>query len=383
MSSPEPPGLPITLRDIARTLRVSHVTVSLALRNNPQIPPARCAQIQQAALRMGYRPNAAAAALALHKQRHATPRVQAALAWLNHWPQPRKLRRYLEFDRYWRGAYAAAEKYGYRLEEFVCGRRLSLPRLETVLFARGIRGILLPPHPVGVQWTGFSWDHFSAMRFGRSIPAPRLHVVSSDQVANAMLAFREMRQRGYTRIGLVTGRAAERGALHKAGFMMAQEWVAPALRLPLLTIDDRDLSAGQRHLHRWLRDTRPDAILSDMAEARAMLEEIGCRVPDDVGLAALSIVDGCAAAGIDQHPDEIGWVAVLLVLSLMNDGVQGVPAIFRQILVEGSWVDGDTLPRRQDSSAMIDEKEASGETSRAPRRATKTSSSHMRRGSKT
>jgi LacI family transcriptional regulator len=361
---------PVTLRDVARTLGVSHVTVSLALRNSPQIPAARCEQIQGAAQRMGYRPNAAAAALALHRHRHSTPPVKAALAWLNRWPQPKKLRRYIEFDRYWHGAYAAAEKFGYRLEEFVCDNRLPLPRLENVLFARGIRGVLLPPHPVGAHWEGFRWDRFSAVRFGRSVPAPRLHVVTSDQVANTMLAFREMRERGYARVGLVTGHAAERGALYKAGFMMAQEWVEPALRLPLLTIDDRDFAASRGHLCRWLRDARPDAILSDMTETPALLAGAGCRVPDDVGLAALSILDGGAAAGIDQHPDEIGWVAVSLVLSLIHDSVRGVPAIFRQILIEGSWVDGASLPRRGQAAAAM---EAS---SRAPRRAKVRASPH-------
>ena len=63
-----------------------------------------------------------------------------------------------------------------------------------------------------------------------------------------MLAFREIRDRGYERIGFVTGQASERGALHKAGFMMAQEWVDPALRLPPLTLDEADPSDGRRRL---------------------------------------------------------------------------------------------------------------------------------------
>ena len=90
----------------------------------------------------------------------------------------------------------------------------------------------------------------------------------------------------------------------------------------------------------------PEAILTDVAQTRTMLMKIGCRVPDDVALAALSILDGDATAGINQHPEEVGRVAVLQLLSLMNDGVQGVPGIFRQILIEGSWVDGASLPRR-------------------------------------
>ena len=76
------------------------------------------------------------------------------------------------------------------------------------------------------------------------------------------------------------------------------------------------------------------------------MEEAGCRVPDDVGLATVSILDGNADAGIDQHPEEIGRVAVLLIISLINDHALGVPPIFRQAPVEGSWVDGSTLPER-------------------------------------
>jgi len=37
-------------------------------------------------------------------------------------------------------------------------------------------------------------------------------------------------------------------------------------------------------------------------------------------------------------------VAILTVISLINDFAEGIPMIFRQILVEGSWVDGPSLP---------------------------------------
>jgi LacI family transcriptional regulator len=338
---------PVTLRDVAKKAGVSHVTVSLALRNNPQIPTARRAELQELARRMGYRPNAAAFTLALHKRAASAVPVSAALAWLNRWPKAKELRGYAEFDRYWRGAYEAADKFGYRLEEFICGKHLSPARLEKILHARGILGILLPPHPAGVAWDDFRWERFSAMRFGRSVASPRLHVVTSDQVANTMLAFREMRARGYGRIGFVTGHAAERGALYKAGFHMAQEWVSTEARLPSLTLDDTDAAASRKRLSQWLREARPDAILSDVAALGTMLPRIGCRVPEDVGLAALSILDGGASAGINQNPEEIGRVAVLLILSLMNDHALGVPSVFRQILIEGSWVDGNTLPIRR------------------------------------
>jgi LacI family transcriptional regulator len=336
----------VTLRTIAQAIGVSHVTVSLALRNNPKIPEARRQQIQALAQQMGYRPNAMAAALAYHKRTTAGTPIKAGLAWLNQWPDPRKLRSYREFDRYWQGAYAAAEKFGYRLEEFTCGKQMALPRIEKILLTRSIHGILLPPHPIDADWSALHWERFSAMRFGRSVQSPRLHIVTSDQVANTILAFRQVRQKGYQRVGFVTGHASKSGALFKAGFLMAQTEVARAAQLPVHVLDEVNLSAKRKRLAQWLGRARPDAIITDMPETRELLEETGCRVPDDVGLAVVSILDGNADAGIDQHPEEIGRVAVLLVISLINDHALGIPPIFRQALVEGSWVDGSTLPER-------------------------------------
>jgi LacI family transcriptional regulator len=287
-----------------------------------------------------------AAALAHHKRSTTATPIKAGLAWLNQWPCPHKLRAYNEFDRYWRGAYAAAEKFGYRLEEFTCGDQMSLFRVEKILLARGIQGILIPPHSTPADWSGLRWERFSAMRFGRSVQSPRLHIVTSDQVANTILAFRKIRQKGYDRIGFVTGHASTRGALFQAGFLMAQTEVARALQLPVCVLDEFKAPVRRQQLSRWLGRTRPDAIITDLPETRDLLAETGCRVPDDVGLAAVSILDGNADAGIDQHPEEIGRVAVLLIISLINDHALGVPPIFRQALVEGSWVDGSTLPGR-------------------------------------
>lgn len=79
---------------------------------------------------------------------------------------------------------------------------------------------------------------------------------------------------------------------------------------------------------------------------RDLLKRAGRRVPEDVGLAAESVLDGNADAGIFQHPEEIGRVAVVVAMSLINDNARGVPGIFRQVLVSGEWRDGGTLPAR-------------------------------------
>ncbi len=47
----------ITIKDIAKSLGVSHVTVSKALRNQPPISEKTCLRVKQAAEQMGYKPN--------------------------------------------------------------------------------------------------------------------------------------------------------------------------------------------------------------------------------------------------------------------------------------------------------------------------------------
>ncbi|MGC3990301.1 MAG: LacI family DNA-binding transcriptional regulator [Chthoniobacteraceae bacterium] len=192
---------PITLYDIAEKVGVSYVTVSLALRNHPRISKARCEEVQRVAQEMGYRPNAMAAALASRKWDMARKDTGAVIAWLNLWPEPKRLRNHQEFNGYWQGAERAANKFGYRLEEFVVNTEMPLQRVEKVLWNRSINGILIPPHPRLPEWGNFNWDRFSVVRFGNSITAPLVHSVTSDQAANAILAFHKMREKGYQRIG--------------------------------------------------------------------------------------------------------------------------------------------------------------------------------------
>lgn len=337
----------VTLRDIGLALGVSHVTVSLALRDSPLLPLERRLQVQRMASEMGYRPNAMAAALA-HLRRGTEPRpVVAALGWLNFWTNPAELRGHAEFDAYWRGANAAAEKLGYHLEEFVCdGKSLTFARLEEILISRGIGGLLLPPQRTTLPLEQFDWSNFSAMRFGRSREKPQLHIVTSDQVANARRAFNAVRNLGYKRVGFLDCGGYLGGVLFTAGFMFAQKFVPSSQRVPLFDSDaknERDLWADVK---RWIKASKPDAILTDVARAAEMLSKLGYRVPEDFGLAAMSMLDGHCDAGIDQHPEEIGQVAVRQLISLMHMGDRGEPRTYREILVEGSWVDGSMMPRR-------------------------------------
>jgi LacI family transcriptional regulator len=337
------PKARVTLRDVARRLKVSHTTISRALRNDPQISSAMRQRVREAADEMGHRPDPLLSALAQYRHGKLTKTISAELAWINAWPNPAQLRQFKEFNNYWGGAFEEAERCGFRLEEFIINEQMSLQRLQKILQTRNIRGILIPPHGnVRTAWADFNWEDFCIVRFGHSVSAPRAHVVSSDQLTDGMLAFENIWKQGYRRIGLVT--SGKMRTRFGAGYLFSQMKWSPDAQLPTLTVAQERGKTDERSLKVWLKKNRPDAILTDVCEVRAMLENIGCLVPQDIGLAALSVLDGNADAGIDQNSREIGKAAVQMLISLINHNERGIPEVCRELLIEGSWVNGSTLP---------------------------------------
>ena len=346
----------VSLHDVARHLGVSHTTVSLALHNSQSISEATRQRVRRAAKDMGYRPDPMLSALAHYRRSKLPPSAGTVLAWLNVWPEPKKLRSFPDFELFWQGAAEQAQRLGYRLEEFALCEIGALKRLEQILLARGIDGILLPPIPlIPWEWGDFGWDHFCVVRLSRTVFEPRVHLVTTDQVANTILSFREMQARGYERIGFFM---TEHGPMphrrHFAyGYLGAQIDLPPKQRLRIFDCPGLDAPGpfcprpdAQRLFERWLQRERPDAIVGDW-DIRPMVERAGYRIPEDIGWAGTSVSAGETHAGIYQNPREVGRVSVNLVTNLIRDNDRGIPAIFRQVLIEGRWVDGTTLPRRK------------------------------------
>lgn len=339
----------VSLRDIANEIGVSHVTVSLALRGDPRISLARRQEVAATAERLGYRPDPMLASLSAYRQAKKPVEIRSTVAWLNQWPEARQLRRFQEFDAYWRGARDYAALLGYRLEEFVIGKDLTPARLQQILLARNVRGVLIPPHSHGLNLPDFDWSQFSIVRLGISVLHPRVHIVTSDQKNCAAMAFERMWEKGYRRIAYVTARRFDlnTGGNFRAGYLSAQDEHVPLRQhLAPLVLSEESTPTDIRTLRKWLRTARPDAILSALGNLPEILSGAGCRVPDNVGVAALSLLDGHFDAGVDQNSLEVGRVALATLAALIHQNERGVPQYCRRILVEGRWVDGSSLPVR-------------------------------------
>ena len=74
--APSSPQARVSLRDVARAVGVSHVTISLALRGDPRIPLSRRVEIQATADRLCYRPDPMLASLAAYRGILIPPHAQ-------------------------------------------------------------------------------------------------------------------------------------------------------------------------------------------------------------------------------------------------------------------------------------------------------------------
>lgn len=341
----------VSMRDIARATGVSVSTVSLAIKNSSRISEKVRQKIQDKIRELGYRPDPILKALCHYRRSKSTVSYNAELAWINCWPNPNDLRSYKEFELCWQGAYDEAKACGFRLEEFRLQECGSFGRLDKILRARNIDGILIPPHGAlwPSSWPELQWNDFCVVRLGHSVTQPRTHRVTSDQLEDGMIAFENIWNKGYRRIAYVTTReTTTRGTRFSAGFLMGQLKTGAKSRLyPLLMSDKKDPKEDQKQLTAWLQKTKPDAIFTDCPSLRRLLTTCGYRVPDDFGLAATSILDCDASAGIDQNSMEIGKAAVQLLISLINHNERGVPTTCRELLIEGRWVDGPSLPEKR------------------------------------
>jgi LacI family transcriptional regulator len=347
MPDPRSASARISLRDIAAEIGVSHVTVSLALRGDARISATRRAEISAAAERLGYRPDPMLSSLSAYRQAKKPVAIRSTIAWLNQWPDPKELRRFHEFDAYWRGAHDYAARLGYRLDEFVLNKDMTPARLQQILLARNVRGILLPPHRNGLDLPGFDWAQFSVVRLGISVEHPRAHIVTSDQKNCAAMAFERIWEKGYRRIAYVTAHGFDRntGGNFRAGYLSAQDIHVPLRKhLAPLVLSEEATAGDVRTLRRWLKTTRADAILSPLGKLSNLLSSVGCRVPEDIGVAALSRLDGNFDASVDQNSTEVGRVALATLAGLIQQNERGIPQYCRRVLVEGRWNDGSSLP---------------------------------------
>ena len=332
--TPETQPQSITIRDIAARVGVAMSTVSRALRGEPCISQARRAAVQVAARELGYRPNPLVSALMaqVRPRRHA--RRSVAVALLNCFP--RGARSFSEdYDRSIR---ARADAFGYRIESLRLEDVVPPGRLDRVLDARGIRGLIVLPVPANVALEGLSYERLAAATVDPSLKRPHLHRASADYFQGMITALKQLSALGHKRIGFVTGtdEVARIGDLWLAAYLLWQSSVPPERRLAVHMPQQANISAFRA----WLRHERPDAIVSNLRHPFDWLPTDGANSVRTIAYAHLNVGSDWPTSGIDQHHEQVAWAAFDLVVSQLNRNEYGLPATPQTVLIEGTWVDG-------------------------------------------
>ena len=304
----------VTQRDFARLAKVSHATVSLALRHLPSIPPATRDRIAALARRRRYQPDPMLAALKACRVSRAPARFQGTLVWLTSFVTPGGWQSLVQAEDYLLGAQAQAQRLGYRLEEFwIADPKVTARRATQVLQSRGVRGLIVAPLPVAHGNLALGWDKFSAVAPGYSPTQPQLHVVMNHQFRNMRHRVQQLHRLGSRRIGLAVLATTDERVDHNylGGFRIAQKELPPAsARLaPWLAVTFAE--AGFRT---WVRRARPDAVITSTSWAHqviAWLTADGHQVSRDIGVAVASIPFGDRAiSGMDENVRAVGAMAV-------------------------------------------------------------------------
>ena len=355
----------VTQQDVAKKANVHVTTVSLALRNHPSLPVTTRERLRTLADKMGYRPDPALSALINYRTKSRAHIQTPTIAYITNWNTRWGWKHDRPHAEFYAGAVARAHELGYQLEHFWMGEPdLTHKRMSNMLGARGIRGVIIASHRYEIDTPlHFAWANFSAVKIDFFPHEPTLHNVTNDQRAIIQLAMRHVTAAGYRRVGFVMDRQWDLGVdlAWSAGCLAEQQLLAPKNRIPLLLFsqaapgkdpDHEDRSVPRAIFEAWFRQFRPDALISTRQFVQAPLAEAGIAVPRDLGFAdiLLNTFDG-KTAGVRQNCQRVGELAVEILASQLQQNIYGIPAYPTATLVEGTWLDGASLPSRSGTDA--------------------------------
>ena len=341
----------VSLRDIAEKAGVSRMTVSLALRGNPQVSKEMQARIRRIAEELGYQPNAkvSRAMAELARSRHV--QADERLAFLTSEKTEHGWKEWRYNLECFNGAKKRALEYGYVLEPFWLRLPTTSPeKIGRMLWSRGIEGVMVAPLgndfcKDGIRTFDFDWSRFSAVEMAESLDEPRLDCARHDHFNGMLLALFSLESLGYRRIGLVLDSILDVRTRHRwySAYLLWKKVRGFSEELPAMFYDEFELE----QVKQGIRKMKLDALVSVRPTLSSELEAAGLRVPADIGVAMLDRPPGDkrGLSGISQNTEAIGSAASDLLVGLVRRGEKGIPAFPSQTICGGLWFDGATTRR--------------------------------------
>lgn len=348
------------MREIAKACGCNDSTVSRALSNKPVVAPATRQRILGIAKKMGWKPNFLASAYMAHFRSTRTPKYQANLAYVisftAHELAPfRDVQRPGDLPHFMRliikGAEERAAALGFKLETiWLRDFGFNFDRLARMLKTRGIPGVVLHGGSLAADaFCAFDCDSFALATWGYSVTEPRMHRAAFDWNQGTQMTLRNIRQRGYRRIALIISNRFDKltNRTLASTFYYAEKHPSEKESLMSLVFPEAEPGA-KKMIKAWVRQHAPDVIIGTV-EARQAVEEMGWRIPEDVAFVTPHQSSlWPKMGGLDQLPEVTGANAIDLVSAQLNRNEWGLPALPKLLLNEGRWVEGQSIPSREE-----------------------------------
>jgi DNA-binding LacI/PurR family transcriptional regulator len=339
----------ISMADIAKAAGLSKNAVSLALRNDSQIPEVTRLRIERIARIMGYERNyAIGSAMSMIRRKGITGSL-GTIALINANDLKNAFTKHPTIPSYVKGCTERAAKLGYSLDHFWLHEMgINGERFKEVLESRGVIGAIF----VGLMRKNRLPEFINpvigalpCVATGVRIREPALNYSCVDHHMVTLSAFEKAVSLGYKRPGLVLDCQIDELVEHRftAGYMIGQALVPVENRLKPFT---DSLSSGEEppSFRKWLEAEKPDVIFSLYNSTRRWVGNNGLKVPQDIGLIQLEWrASSPEWAGMNQHNDISGDVAVDMLITMIHNGEKGVPPFARATLISPTWVDGKTV----------------------------------------
>jgi len=313
--------MPVRMKDIARDLGVSAVTVSKVLHNHHDIGKETRERVLRRIKELNYQPNQNARALATGR----THLVGLIVPDLLH----------SFFAQVTKGVFRTLRKHKYGLIIASSEENPEFERQEIdQMLARHVEALIV----ASTQKNAQSFSRIAARRVplvlvDRKFEGLNANFIGTDDVKAGMLATEHLLAKGCRRIAHIGGDylstaadrlAGYRAALIQHGFEAPQKYIC--LRTQL---DDAAMMTGYRAMHSLLKlEPRPDGIFcfSDPIAAGAMqaILERDLRIPEDVAIIGCGNVLYASAlrvplSSVNQKSETLGEHAAKMVLDLVGD----------------------------------------------------------------
>lgn len=328
-----------TLQMVAKAAKVTTATASYALKNNPKISQKTRTRIHRIAKRLGYAPDPEISRLmhVLRTGRGVAKSTSIALLSFAAESRPEQNQYFLTLLD---GVRQRAGEVGHTIDSIsVDPKKIRSDRLTQILRSRGIQGILIPPFHHLIDCSGWiDWSQFSVIAATYSAQRLSVNRVVPNYLQNSIHALGRLHNSGFKRVGLIT----EEGDHERVNYSYLAALAMYQRQGTFADIPDIQ-STAKDELLKWYQKYRPDVLLTtERHQIRTLTSSIG---PDQIMKSPIFNLNSSRdqeLAGIYQHPEIVGRIAVDLLAGAIQRGERGYVEHSNVTMVEGSWVEPES-----------------------------------------